>query len=470
MLERVRHTLQKAKLIPSGSPVVMAVSGGADSVALLHILWQLAPRLGFQLTAATLDHQLRGEESAADVLFVETICREWNIRLHKGQADVRRLALERHLSLEAAARVARYDFLAAVAHQVGADYVVVAHHAGDQAETVLMRLLRGTGLRGLGGMRLRAPMPGHPDIWLIRPLLNIARHQIDAYCQEHQLDPRHDSSNSDLTIWRNRLRHEVLPYLETISPNVEQSLARLADVAAVDDDYMEQQLRQLIESDAVRKTEQTIRLGRTFFRDLHPALQRRLLRWAGQQLGAVDDLDLAHVVDAVEIGLHGRQGALALLTGDVRLRVDYHAIVIESQSSPDIVPDIPLLSAGDEYPVTIPGLVTLEGWELVIDSRLSDTNEAVTRLAIPAGATITLRTRRAGDRFAPLGMKGHTQKLNRWMINRKISVKMREQIPILCIDDEVAAVVYGDPWTIADKFAVGNSDSSTIYFHFRQHS
>ena len=242
MLEHVRQVIQKFQLITQEQTLVIGVSGGTDSLALLHVLNQLAPRLGIVIHAATLDHQLRGAESAGDVQFVEQVCHEWNIAVTVGRTNVIELAQHQQLGIEAAARLARYDFLAQVAHNLGASTIAVAHHEDDQAETVLMHLLRGAGVHGLSGMALRSLVPNHTDLKLIRPLLSVSRQEIEAYCVEHNLEPRHDSTNSDTSLLRNAIRLEMLPILQRYTPQVKPALARWAEIAAVEDEYLQQQV------------------------------------------------------------------------------------------------------------------------------------------------------------------------------------------------------------------------------------
>jgi len=333
MLEHVRQIIRKFQLITVGQALIVGVSGGADSLVLLHILNLLAPRLGITLHAATLDHQLRGEESAGDVRFVEQICREWGVPVTVGQADVVHLARERQLGIEAAARVARYDFLAEVAHKLGAPSVAVAHHADDQAETVLLHLLRGAGVHGLAGMALRSPVPGHEDLSLIRPLLRASRAEIEAYCQEHHLVPRHDSTNADTSLLRNAIRLEVLPFLAHYSPHVKPALARLAEIAAVEDEYVEQHVLLFTKSAAVTVLKQRISIDREAFHGLHSALQRRVLLWTAAQLGHTENTSANRILDAIEIAMRGRHGAIGLLGGRFRLRVEYNLLWVEIEVS-----------------------------------------------------------------------------------------------------------------------------------------
>ncbi len=461
-----RQTIQHNKLIPAGSTVVVGVSGGPDSLALLHVLHQWRIRFECVLHVATFDHQLRGENSAADVRFVEQIGKDWGIPVSAGRANVRQIAEAEDVGIEVAARWLRYDFLAQVAREVSASRVAVAHHADDQAETVLMHILRGTGLDGLGGMALQSAVPGHPDLVLIRPFLNVTRAQIEAYCAEHGLNPREDVTNQDISLLRNYLRRETLPHLEQLNPNVRRALIQLADITGVERDYMERQLQWVIEQH-ITVDMQSIMIEREVFRQLHPALQRRYIYWAVQHLvHGSTDTGYVHVVAAVEIGLRGKVGATALLAGGIRLRVDYARLVIERMGEAHHLPDTPLLDERADIKVTVPGSTLLPGsqWRLNASLIPGDRIEAQARLSVPKGADIVMRTRREGDRFAPLGMDGHTQKVGRWMINRKIPKAIRDRIPLLEVDGQIAAIATGEAWAISHWFAVEEPSHSVVYF------
>ncbi|MBZ0278007.1 MAG: tRNA lysidine(34) synthetase TilS, partial [Anaerolineae bacterium] len=236
MYQKFFQTIQKHNLIPPHTMIVVAVSGGADSLALLHLLRDIRKRLRCDLHVATLDHGLRGEAGAADARFVAETAASWGLPVTVGQVSVPALMSQTGQGLEAAARRARYAFLAQTAQTTGAAVIASAHHADDQAETILLHLLRGAGLNGLRGMAYRAPVPGYPHLTLIRPLLNVTRTEIDSYCREHGLVPREDASNQDVAMLRNRIRAEVLPRLRTINPQIAQALISLADNAAVDQD------------------------------------------------------------------------------------------------------------------------------------------------------------------------------------------------------------------------------------------
>ncbi len=470
MIEHVRQIIQKFQLITAGQTLIVGVSGGTDSVALLHILNTLAPHFGFKLHAATLDHQLRGEESAGDVRFVEQVSREWGIPLTVGKADVTTIAREKQLGIEAAARLARYDFIAHVAYTNGASTIAVAHHADDQAETVLLHLLRGSGIHGLAGMALRSSVPGHVDLSLIRPLLRVTRAQIEAYSQEHHLTARIDSTNSDTTLLRNAIRLEVLPFLTRYDQHVSAALARLAEIAAVEDDYVQQQVLLFTKSSAVTISSRWISVDRDAFRGLHSALQRRVLIWIAAQLGQTENTSANLILDAIEIAVHGRHGAVALLGGGFHLRVEYHSLVIETGENEEIKQDIPLLQAKSEFQIEVPSTKSLVGWMLYTTMSEPQGEFPFCRLAIPNGSHVVLRTRHVGDIFSPLGMNGHTQKLSKWMVNRKIPLARRDYIPLLVVNNVVAAINVNGAWTIGETFAVRNTLERIIYFQFLENS
>lgn len=455
--------LKRHNLLQPGDRVLAGVSGGADSLALLHILHRLRRKLGYDLHAATFDHRLRGAASAADAAYVAQLCALWKIPVTVGQWS----SPVQGAGVEERARIARYAFLAQTAREQGAQIVAVAHHAGDQTETVLMHLLRGAGLRGLGGMRRRAPMPSHPDLTLIRPLLSITRAEIDAYCLDHALQPRHDPTNLDTTLLRNRLRHDIIPLLELLVPHLTERLGQLAETAQIDNDFIEQAVQQIFEAHV--STAQTeppqIAIPRAVFAALHPAQQRRLIVRAAEQVGRRDaETGSKHIRAALDVALHSEVGAVAQLPGGRQLRVDYTALIIETAGRNSASAAMPLLHLAGEITVPLPGETLFDGW--LLHTSLEALPGEQGRIAIQLGASAALRTRRAGDRFAPLGMGGHTRKLSRWMIDRKIPQHLRDYIPLLTVDGHIAAVMTGGQWTVDEKFAV-RAASDRIIIHLK---
>jgi tRNA(Ile)-lysidine synthase len=303
LLDRIRETISKYDLLTPGDAVIIGVSGGPDSLCLAHALQAVQDELGLDLHLAHLDHGIRGKESRADAEYVEELARDWGVPLTVHHGDVPQYAREQKLAIEEAARRTRYLFLGRVAQEVGATCVAVGHNADDQVETILMHLMRGSGLGGLRGM---APVQvlGAEEWWsgpllrLIRPLLEVPRNQVEAYCHEHGLQPRFDRSNLDLTYHRNRIRHELLPHLESFNPRIREVLRRSALVIADDHDYLRLQGLAAWERLA-EESGGVVTFPQQEWFELHPSIQRQLLREAIHRLRrSLRDITWAHVEQA----------------------------------------------------------------------------------------------------------------------------------------------------------------------------
>ncbi len=306
-------------------PVIVGVSGGADSLCLADALHSVAEAHRLHIVVAHLDHGLRGAVAQEDALAVRRFAEARGLPCVVGRVDVAVLAQEGRVSLELAARRARYAFLAEVARNHSAQEVAVAHHADDQAETVLLRLLRGSGLRGLRGMRPRSPLPAAPQLTLVRPLLGVARAEIEAYCRARALHPRDDATNRDLHHLRNRVRHELLPLLRTYNPNIARTLARLADVLTDDWEIVETAARAALDQVATVQPGE-VRLDRAAWRALPRGLQRATLRLAAEHVyGDVVELPYAVVEEARRVLNSQASRACIALTAGLRVYVERNA-------------------------------------------------------------------------------------------------------------------------------------------------
>jgi len=289
MLRRIEQTIRERKLIRSGMRVIAAVSGGADSVAMLHALVELKDALGITLFVFHLDHGLRGRASNADALFVERLCKQLKVR---GVVTKRLLIREKARpgnSIEMTARSARLEEMRSALSKLKADVVAVAHHADDQAETVLMRLLSGSGLEGLAGMDYESePLPG---LHVVRPMLDVSRKDIRSYLRRKKASWREDASNRSVRFRRNRIRHEMLPYLRKQGfAGVDSVLVRLSEIMRAENELIEQRTGALVTRVKIRSTDRLSleRLGRC-----HVADQRRILRaWIAGAGLPMRDVDL----------------------------------------------------------------------------------------------------------------------------------------------------------------------------------
>ncbi len=442
LIDRVRTTIREHHLFSPGDIVVVGVSGGPDSLTLLHVLRALHEELQISLHVAHLNHLLRGEESDADAEFVAHLAREWNLPATIGARDVASIAGDFGQSVEECGRLERYVFLIQVAQEIDAHVIAVAHHADDQVETVLMHLLRGTGLAGLRGISYR--MPTFSDVlWITRPLLDVPRAEIVEYCYTNGLAPRIDSSNSDNTFFRNRLRNETLPYLETLNPNLREILRRTARSITEDYDFLQTQVRDVFARVAHAEYKAVV-FQLDAWRALHPALQRGTLRMAFHHLNySLRDTAWTHVENARRIVLEKSTGAQATLPHNLMLTIAYNDFVIADANAPRDF-DAPQLFV-DSLALAIPGITPLPDSDWSIETEIADAQPVApdrwTAIldADKCRGEISLRTRRAGDRFEPAGL-GNTKSLREFFIDTKIPRALRNRLPLLMVDNQIGWV------------------------------
>jgi len=436
LVERVAGALQQASHI-SGldwqvDSLVVGVSGGPDSAALLHAVRELLPPAA--LIVAHFDHGLR-PGSAGEAEQVARMAS--GLRFRAGRADVAAQARAGRLSLEEAGRLARYDFLADVARAEGAKAVAVGHNADDQAETILMHVLRGSGTAGLRGMTTAAPLPGHVDLWLWRPLLAITRQEIEAYCREHQLAVVNDPTNSDQTYLRNRLRHDLLPLLETANPRLRDRLREMAQVVAADEDLLTELTERAWAEVIVTAGPTGVTVRREAWRGLPLGLRRRLLRRAVAVVRPADEWSFRALEAARGVAETGQTGARAALPGGLTLFVGYDTLLLAG----DLLPaagEYPQLFSAEAVRLPVPGALDLAGgWRITADWTVADlavvtaNNDPWTAtIAATAAAELHVRGRREGERLRPLGLGGETS-IKEIMIDRKILAQARALWPVV---------------------------------------
>ena len=451
-----------------GKTLLVAVSGGGDSLALLYALRHMRPDFDLQLYGAHLNHNLRATASDADAAFVQDTFRQLNIPCDIHSADVAAYRRARSLSLEDAARRLRYRFLAAAAARHNAHAVAVAHTADDQAETLLMHIIRGSGLTGLRGMQpLDRLTIAAADLTLFRPLLDVTRAQTYAYCAALGLHPRHDETNLSLEHTRNRIRHELLPLIERVNPAARAALLRLAHNAAEDAAYIQQQAHAAWREIARQSDSGIIALDAPALAQQHPAIQNRILLRAAQDNAAGIELSRAHIL-AMRQMLTGPAGKTLPLPGGILFATGYGEIRIGQadaiQAALAYLPPI----AG-EIPLAIPGETHVGAWRIttavcdnadrshesssVEDALCASASSSVNNAAASAssataetldldrlGNALHLRARQPGDRFQPLGMT-RPKKLQDFMVDERIPRETRDSIPLLVSDKGIACVI-----------------------------
>lgn len=435
LLSRVEQTIRRERLFCPGDTLIVALSGGADSTALLDLLARL-PGYNLRLIAAHLNHRLRGAESDADEEFCRQTAARYAIPFEVRRVDVASAAAHGRLNLEDAGRQARIDFFDTIRDTHGAAAVALAHHGDDQAETVLMRLLRGSGMTGLSGMTYRNGR-GY-----VRPLLDITRAEIEQYLSARGLEWREDSSNSDTAYLRNRLRHELLPLLETYNPAIRSRLAATAAIIGGNEALLEELTAQAA-AESCREDNNTIVSSVAHLRSLATPLRRRVLRHIIKQLaGTLEAVSLRHI-DALDgmIGSDRPNARLPLPHGVSAVR-EYDRMVWMRSSSPALR-NCPVTAPDSDFELTIPapGIYLLPGGGTI-------TVETASEALFPAppgtayfspGKTPLpwrIRTFRPGDRITPFGMNG-TKKVKDIFIDRKLPPSERRSRPLVFCGDEL---------------------------------
>lgn len=438
LVRKVAQALKEAQL-RRGDFILLALSGGPDSVALLHILRELQPRLGFRLAAAHLNHRLRGAESERDEAFVRELCADLGVELTVEQASGLGSAAS---NLEERAREARYEFFARVARRLGASYVVTAHHADDQAETLMLRLLRGSGAAGLGAMApvdALAPIEGGEPraLTLVRPMLRIRREEIQAWLDALGAYFVSDSSNEYSDFLRNRVRRELLPLLERgYAPGLRRRLAALADEMRQLDDFVARAAALELER---RRRDGALALDG--FAGLHPALASVLLRaFLAVRMGSLRRISRRHIENIRRLCLIDSPSAEIVLPGGWRAARRYNALAVERAQATERqrTPSFAVALAREGVTQVAPARFVFHSTVAPADAAPLPANllEACFD-AEAAAAGLVARNFIPGDRIAPLGMDGSC-KLQNLFVDRKLARARRRNYPVVTLKGEVA--------------------------------
>jgi len=421
LVERARATIERRGLLKGGETVVVAVSGGPDSLALLYVLARLASDYRLALHVAHFDHRLR-EGSAADAAFVARVAARLGLAATVRAADSNEPMRGR--SPEEVARERRYAFLDEVADATGAARIATGHTLDDQAETVLMRVVAGTGVRGLGGI------PPVRDR-IIRPLIDARREETEAFCRALRLKPRRDPTNADPAFLRNALRRELLPVImERFNARAVEALARLADLAR-DDDALLDELASNAMTPEIEEAGVRFEVARLLA--LAPALQRRAIR-------LVAPLDAAHTERVLALARSGRTGDVIDLPSRLNARLEYGSLLLErARSRP--APAVPVV-------LEVPGVTDLPPWsmrmrtwvETQAPSELPDGRRSCVLDADRVAGPLVVRRPRPGDRFRPLGMT-RAKKLGDFFTDAKVPRPDRARVALVTNGEEVAWVV-----------------------------
>ena len=454
LISKVKATLKKHRLLKSGDRILVSVSGGPDSVALSSILVGLRDKFKWDLQIAHINHKLRGKESDKDLEFVKKLAAKYESQFHSNSFDTRRFAREHKLSLEDAARQIRYEFLEKTANKIKADKIALGHTQDDQAETVLMRLFRGSGILGLSGIPIKRGK-------FIRPLLETSREEVLKYLKEKKLPYRIDKSNLTDKFLRNKIRHKLLPWVKKeINPEIISTLSRTAAILNEIKQFLDKEIEKRFKN--LSKTSKgKILLDLQKFYSLDNVLKRNLVRYSWTNLTAeiypLEFKQVDRVLDLVETSQVGKR--VNLKNGYWAELNSKHLVVFKKQPN--------------KYKISIkfPGEFKLNGYNLkaqIIERkklpekiRTKSENQAYLdweKLKTP----FNLRCYLQGDKFRPLGMKGN-KKLSDFFTDSKIPRHQREETLLLTSKGKIAWIV---GQRISDEFKITNKTKKVLALQF----
>ncbi|WP_274648428.1 tRNA lysidine(34) synthetase TilS [Paenibacillus humicola] len=433
-LIEVAAAAREERLWSDGDTIVVAVSGGPDSAALLHMLHRLSGPGRLRLVAAHVDHGFRGEESAREAEGVRQLAAALGVPCETVSIDVPSYIKETGLNPHVAAREKRYAFLHEVAERNGARRIALGHHADDQAETVLMRILRGTSPGGLAGIPMRRT---EKNVELIRPLLRIYKADILSYCKHWAIPYSVDSSNLKRDYYRNRVRLDVLPALKEYNPELPAALVRLSELAAREDDWMDREARRAFDA-CVRPGRDGCQMTRKALLDLHVALQRRLIKLILDYVGMETESTSFITVETVRAAAaDGAASSSRLdLGGGVRLVREYEELrflrahAARTAELDTVAYEYTVAGTGTAVRIKEAGITLAFAEELTAAGRTprgrDETAFDADRISFP----LTVRNRRPGDRMRVMGLNG-TKKVQDMFVDERVPRSLREKLPLL---------------------------------------
>ncbi len=460
--EKILAAIQENRLVEPGDGVVVGVSGGPDSVCLLHVLHSLQELLKIKLYAVHINHMLRGKEADDDEEYTAALCSRLGITLEIIRRDVAAAAASSGSSLEETGREIRYSEFQKYASAAGASRIAVAHNRNDQAETVMMHIIRGTGTAGLSGMEYKRDN-------IIRPLLGAGRNEIEAYCREAGLSPRTDSSNLEQDYTRNKVRLGLFPYInEKFGANIVDSLCRMSQNASMDESFLDKCASESFEKAVCERKPGMVCLDLGQLRDLEPAIKMRVLRIALVNVsGSAKGVGSVHYNALLELIDKGTTGSAAELPRGIRAVVSYNLIRIFSLSAANAEN-----KSEEEYTMQllIPGtvLIPVLGSEITASVIMPEYIDKYGTVGYNPNVQyfdydkvnqgINIRNRRTGDIFKPLNSNG-TKKLKEYFIDTKIPREDRGSIPLIATGNEIVWIV---GHKISDKFKVTENTKTVL--------
>ena len=434
IFEKTLSTIKKYNLIENGDKIVLGLSGGPDSVCLLHILNRLKEVLDIEVYAAHLNHQIRGMEAQKDALYVSQLCESLGITFFVKSINVPQYCKDNKLSLEEGARKLRYEMFFEIKEKLNANKIAIAHNMNDQAETVLMRMMRGTGLQGLKGIDYIR------DDIIIRPILEIERSEIEAYCEEHKLDPRIDATNLESIYTRNKIRLELIPYMkDNFNSNIIESIVRMSNSLRNDNDFIEEEaFKKFKEVAFINGYNLEIKLAK--YINLHKSLKSRIIRNGIKYvLGDTNFIDQKHIEEIIDLEGENKIDKKIVLPRGLFVYRQKDKLVLTTK-------EIVFKEIEFSYKIPKNGFVKIHEANVIIETETIPINryKALKRdkslkwfdcNKIKGG--IVVRSRKPGDKIK---LSMGSKKLKQLFIDLKIPKEERCKVPVIQDDNGILCV------------------------------
>lgn len=460
MKDKVGAEIKKYKLIEDGENIVVGVSGGADSMALLYLLIELKKEMDFNIHMAHVNHGVRGKDALRDQKFVKEQAAKLDLPYYSRDVDMVKYGKERGITSEEAGRELRYGFFREITKELGGGKIAVAHNKNDQAETLLMRFMRGTGIDGLKGMEFISA-----DI--IRPILGVSREEIEKYISDKHIETVSDMTNFETIYNRNKVRLELIPYIEeNFNPNIIDTMWRTSEISALDSDFLNEYTERAYKKALKLEKKDRIILDLDLVLSFHTSIKQRVIRQSilkiNNSLQGITEAQISNTMDLINKRSTGKE---VHLTNNILVSIDYDNIIVRAR-----------FEGKNDYFYKIPnfGLVNLEeiGYSFSVDlisvedylKRGKDENTSYFDRDKIVG-DLGVRNRKAGDRFVPFGMKG-SKKIKDYFIDEKISRELRDKIPLI-VDRESILWVVG--YRTDEKYRIDNNTKNILKISYKKY-
>jgi tRNA(Ile)-lysidine synthase len=445
IIKKVKQTIEKYNMLSIGDHVLVGLSGGPDSVCLLYILNMLKPEYRLKISAAYIDHGLRPEDVPEEIKFCKHLCESLNIPFYTQSIDVKNFAKNEKMNIQEAARILRYAALEQISLNIKAHKIAVAHNADDQAETVIMRLLRGAGPAGLSGIP-----PVRKKI--IRPLIEIERSEIEKFLSERNISYITDASNESLKYLRNKIRKTLMPVIKSISPQATKIISRTADILREENDYINIAVTKALMRLMSRKTDKTVELFCNPMEVLNIVILRRALRVAIDSVRDLKGLSFDHIEEIIKLIKTGKPGDRIYLPKGIRAIKGYSTLTITAEA-PKKLSTYEIAEPEDVYLKETNVVVSLKEIKKEEVKDFGDGKHTIYADMDKVKFPLIVRARKAGDYFYPFGF-GKRKKLQDFFVDEKIPRDERDAVPII---ESNGAIVCIAGYRLDDRFKIDDN-------------